>query len=321
MQSENLDDWDSSDHKAFRASQDLLTFATQIRKSIHLQSRDMTTPASIAEGDAEINYIRNSAAKLAFKLILTNLNLLAKVSPEMDPQVLMSQWGLARTTTLSAFKACGYSDGYAQEITDAAFAQFRLEQQRVSRKRRLVMLEKRVRQVANTVDHMVQESKSTIKKANRDQATTATTTATWERAKILARQERDQQFSPRDLKAIKFPEDTDDKILVEELESLAIDARKCILKTPQVGCPDTYNKIKPTDWDAALDSDAEFVSRWDNVGKTTEGKVLVGADNMPCGPEVFNESQLSPLALSPPPVVPFLPQYQGLNFRDIIYKD
>ena len=243
------------------------------------------------------------------------------MSPDMDPQALTSQWGLARTTTLSAFKSCGYSDGYAQEITDAAFAQFRLEQQRVSRRRRLVMLEKRVRQVANTVDHMVQESKTTIKKANRDQATTATTTATWERAKILARQEREQQFSPRDLTAVKFPEDTDDKILVEELESLAIDARKCILKAPQAGCPGTYNKIQPTDWAAALDSDTEFAPRWDNVGKTTEGEVFVGADNMPRGPEFFNDSQLSPLALSPPPEAPFPPQHHILNFRDIIYND
>lgn len=178
--------------------------------------------------------IRNSAAKLAFELIVTNLNLLATASPEMDPKTLTSQWGSARATTLSAFKACGFSDGYAEEITDAAFVQFRLEQQRVARKRRLVMLEKRVRQVANTVKYMVEESTT---KTAAETRTNQDGPTDWERAKMLARQEKERAFKPRG--AQQQTEDTDDdddiddETLLGELEALARDARNYVLKKPR----------------------------------------------------------------------------------------
>jgi hypothetical protein len=87
----------------------------------------------------------------------TSLDLLSKSASESSPFTTNIPSESQIDAFKSAFKAAGFSQEYAEELIGSAILRHQKHDQRRNRKRRLIMFEKRVRQVADTVKRMAMD--------------------------------------------------------------------------------------------------------------------------------------------------------------------
>lgn len=141
-----------------------------------------------------------------------NLDLLSDSSPLTANVPLDNQVDAFK----SAFKAAGFSEEYAEELIGSALVRHEMQDQTRKRKRRLIMFEKRVRQVADTVKWMAKD----IPKEE-------TAAMSLEECKKIAKGDMEAKGN---LSSERYQRD--DKKLVAELEDLANEGRIWISNAP-----------------------------------------------------------------------------------------
>lgn len=87
----------------------------------------------------------------------TNLDLLSQSGSYSSPFTTKIPSESQIDAFKSAFKTAGFSKEYAEELIGSAIVRHQMHDQRLNRKRRLIMFEKRVRQVADTVKRMAMD--------------------------------------------------------------------------------------------------------------------------------------------------------------------
>jgi len=152
--------------------------------------------------------------RLVFELMNANLALLSDsssltVNVNLDDQI---------DTFKAAFKTAGFSGDYAEELIASALVRHEMQQLRRSRKRRLIMFEKRIRQVADTVKRMASEIRME-----------KTVAISLEECRKVAKGDVE---AVRNLKSAQYQSENEE--LLGELQALVNDGRTWISSAPSV---------------------------------------------------------------------------------------
>ncbi|KAK5056051.1 hypothetical protein LTR84_012602 [Exophiala bonariae] len=119
-------------------------------------TKNASTPTA-AKTDAETAHVKTRYTNLVVELMATCLDLLTKVSAESSPFATNTPSDSHISAFKSAFKNVGFSEGYAEEIIGGATVRVKAHDETRKRRRRLIMFEKQVRQVADTVKRMASD--------------------------------------------------------------------------------------------------------------------------------------------------------------------